>query len=279
MSSLGVKKCVRKVALYFQVYNEKELRVKKVIAGILLVWSAAFADKITIFAAADLRFALEAVKEAFLEQHPGHELAMIYGSSGKGVHQVENGAPYDLYFSANEAFVEKLYAQGDIVTPPKLYALGRIVIWSKHPRFDPKLGFENFNQPWVRKIAIAHPGHAPYGEKAKQAMESLGMFEALSPKLVTGENISHAAQFIESGAADLGIIALSLALAPTISQGSHPQHYLIDERLHAPLLQAYGITKYGKNSKLAHDFYGFMETQRALEVMASFGFLVPGEAP
>lgn len=251
--------------------------MKKMLAVLLLLGNMAFADKITVFAAADLRFALESVKEAFLKQNPGHELAMIYGSSGKGMHQVENGAPYDIYFSANEAFVEKLYAQGDIVTPPKLYALGRVVIWSKHPQFDAKLGFENFSQPWVKKIVIAHPGHAPYGEKAKQAMESLGIYETFLPQIVMGENISHAAQFVESGAADIGIIALSLALAPTIAQGSNPSYYLIDESLHEPLLQGYGITKYGKNSKLAKDFYAFMKTKEALKVMADFGFVAPVE--
>ena len=249
--------------------------MKKILSILLLLGSVAFADKITVFAAADLRYALDSVKEAFLKQNPNHELEMIYGSSGKGMHQIENGAPYDIYFSANEAFVEKLYDQGYIVTQPKLYALGRIVIWSKHEQFKPDLGFESFSQPWVKKIAIAHPGHAPYGEKAKQAMESLGIYDEFLPQIVMGENISHTAQFVESGAADIGVIALSLALAPTIAQGSNPDYYLIDENLHEPLLQGYGITKHGKDSKLAKDFYDFMQTEDSIKVMAKFGFILP----
>ncbi|QOG12422.1 molybdate ABC transporter substrate-binding protein [Arcobacter sp. FWKO B] len=247
----------------------------RLIFTIGLLVSVVFGDKITVFAAADLRFALDEVKEAFLKQNPSHEMEMIYGSSGKGLHQVENGAPYHLYYSANEAFVEKLYSQGDIITKPRLYALGRVVIWSTHPKFDANKGFDNLNESWVKKIAIASPAHAPYGEKAKQALESLNLYKNVETKLVLGENISHTAQFVQSGAADIGIIALSLALAPTIADSKTSSYYLIDDKLHEPLLQGYGITKYAKDSKLAFEFYDFTLTDDAMKIMKKYGFETP----
>ena len=116
-------------------------------------------------------------------------------------------------------FVEKLYKQGDVSSKPKMYALGRVVIWSNHKNFNSSKGFENLKEPWIKKIAIANPTHAPYGEKAKQAMESLNIYDTLKSKFVLGENISQTVAFIESGGADIGVIALSLALAPNIANG------------------------------------------------------------
>lgn len=248
---------------------------KKIILGLIVLSSTMFADKITVFAAADLRFALDEVKKEFLKQSPNNELEMIYGSSGKGLHQIENVAPYHLYFSANQEFVEKLYKEGHVIEPSKLYAVGRVVLWSKNPKFDAEKGFDNLKEPWVKKIAIANPTHAPYGEKAKQAMESLGIYKDIESKLVLGENISHTAQFIESQAADIGVIALSLALAPTISKGTNPNYYLIDYKLHEPLLQGYTITKYAKDNSLAREFYNYISTTKAKKILKEFGFDIP----
>ncbi|MFA5454410.1 MAG: molybdate ABC transporter substrate-binding protein [Sulfurimonas sp.] len=248
--------------------------MKKIILGLMILSMSLFAEKITVFAAADLRFALDEVKAKFLKEHPKDEVETIYGSSGKGMHQIENGAPYDIYFSANEAFVEDLYKGGFVTTEPKLYAKGRIVIWSKNPNFDPKKGFDNMKEPWVKKIAIANPSHAPYGEKAKQAMQSIGIYKEVESKLVLGENISQTTQFIQSGAADIGVIAYSLALAPTIAKSEHPNFHLIDGNLHQPLLQGYGITKVGANKPLTKEFYNFMDTKEAQTIMQSYGFVV-----
>lgn len=254
--------------------------MKKIIPFILIIFTLniqLLAEKITIFAAADLRFALNEVKTEFLKANPKDELEMIYGSSGKGMHQMENGAPYDIYFSANKEFVEKLYEEKHITTKPKLYAIGRVVIWSKHKNFDAKKGLNVLKEPWVKKIAIANPIHAPYGEKAKQALESIGIYEEVMSKLVLGENISHTAQFVESGAADAGIIALSLALAPTIANGTNPSYYLIDEKLHKPLMQGYGITKVGSTKPLSQKFYDYFDSNKAKEILKQYGFEVPAD--
>ncbi|AKF24247.1 hypothetical protein YH65_01670 [Sulfurovum lithotrophicum] len=252
--------------------------LKKLFWGILLLNSLLFADTITVFAASDLKFALDSIKEKFLAQHPDDTVNMIYGSSGKGRIQVEKGAPYDLYFSANMDYVESLYKKGNIVTKPKLYAIGRIVIWSKNGHFDAKKGFENFKMSWVHKVTIANPSHAPYGQKAKQALESVGLYKVLEPRIVFGENISQTANYINMKAADIGIIALSLVLAPSIARSEYSSYYLIDDSLHEPLRQGYGITKHGSKSKLAKAFYAFMQTPQVQQIMKKYGFVINKQA-
>ena len=240
----------------------------------MVIHSLLFSDTVTVFAASDLKFALDSIKEKFQAQHPDDTFNMIYGSSGKGKVQVQNGAPYDLYFSANMDYVKSLYRSGDIVTKPRLYAIGRIVIWSRNEHFDAKKGFENFKEPWVDKVTIANPAHAPYGEKAKQALESVGLYKELKPKIVFGENISQTANYINIKAADIGIVALSLVLAPNIARSEYSSYYLIDDSLHEPLRQGYGITKHGSRSKLAKAFYDFIGTPEVQKIMKQYGFIV-----
>lgn len=249
--------------------------LKRTVIVMALVWSVLQSGELTIFAASDLKFALDTIRADFLKTHPNDNIRMIYGSSGKGKVQVANGAPYDLYFSANMEYVEALYKNDDIVTEPKLYAIGRLVIWSMRNEFDASKGFANLTAPWVEKVAIANPTHAPYGEKAKQALESKHLYETLKPKIVLGENISQTANFIKIKAADVGIIALSLVLAPTVAKSKHAAYYLIDDSLHEPLRQGYGITKYGAKNPLAKAFYDFFQTPKAQQIMKRYGFSVP----
>ena len=252
--------------------------MKQLLMSAVLIFGLAIntvAQEITLFGASDLRYALDEVKALFLESHPNDRLNMIYGSSGKGMHQIENGAPYDIYFSANMDFVQKLYEQGDIITQPKLYAIGRVVIWSKSKEFEAEKGFENLTQAWVKKIAIANPLHAPYGEKAKQALESMKLYDSVQSQLVLGENISQTVGFIASETADIGIVALSMVLVPAIAEAEQSSYYLIDAALHEPLRQGYGLTKYSQRSALAQEFYDFMQTPEAQEIMKKHGFERP----
>ncbi len=244
---------------------------KRLAIIVALLWGTLQAGEMTIFAASDLKFALDTIKEAFLKSRPNDTIRMIYGSSGKGRVQVANGAPYDLYFSANMDYVQQLYRNGDIATKPKLYAEGRLVIWSMNSAFDASKGFDNLTAPWVEKIAIANPVHAPYGEKAKQALEAKGLYQRLKPKLVLGENISQTANFIKIKAADIGIVALSLVSSPD-NKGTY---YLIDKDLHQPLRQGYGITKYGAANPLARAFYEYFQTPSAQQIMKRYGFSLP----
>lgn len=259
-----------KLIIYFNLYAKG---AKPLLASFFLLFSLSLeAQNIKIFAASDLKFALDDVKAAFLVKHSNDSVEVVYGSSGKGVVQITNGAPFDLFFSADMEFVKKMYASGDIVTKPLPYARGRVVIWSARKEFDPKAGVANLSAPWVKKVAIANPAHAPYGQKAKEVVESLGLNEALASKLVMGENISQTASFISSKNADIGIIALSLALSPAISKSEQPNFVLIDEKLHTPLIQGYGITTHGSKSALAREFYEFMQSAKADEIMKKYGF-------
>ncbi len=252
--------------------------MKKIIITFWLLTNLLLANKITIFGASDLKFAMDTIKDEFLKENlknsiDENSIDIVYGSSGKGMRQIENGAPYDIYFSANMDYVKYLYKKGEIVTTPKLYAIGRVVIWSKNRHFNPKIGFDNFNQKWVDKIAIANPIHAPYGEKSKQAMESIGIYKKIKSQIVFGENISITAGYIYTQSVEIGIISLSLALSPNIANGKNFAYYLIDDKLHKPLNQGYGITKYGSSSTLAKKFYDFMQTDKANLIMKKFGFV------
>ena len=225
----------------------------------------------TIFAASDLQFALKEVKKEFLKSHQDCHIDFIFGSSGKGRVQIKNHAPYDLYFSADLNYVNMLYKSGDIVTKPKLYAIGRLVIWSKNNNFISKEGFDNFKEKWVKKITIANPSHAPYGKRAKEALESLKLYDKLKSKIVFGENISQSANYISIKAVDIGIVALSLVLAPT---NKNSKYYLIDDKLHKPLLQGYGMTKYGSKNRLAKEFYRYIDSNKAKSILKRYGFRV-----
>lgn len=181
--------------------------------------------ELRIAAAADLKFALDSLIDEFRANHPRIQPGVTYGSSGNFFAQIQNKAPFDLYLSADIEYPRRL-ATADLALDGDVfrYAIGRIVVWV--PRTSPmdvkELGIRSLLDPSVKKIAIANPQHAPYGKAAVAAMRGLGVYDAVQPKLVLGENIAQTAQFIESGAADIGIIALSLALAPEMAvRGSY----------------------------------------------------------
>ncbi len=184
----------------------------------------AVTHEILVAAAADLKFALDEIVQGFQKEHPDAKVSITYGSSGNLFSQIDNGAPFDLFLSADIDFPKKLIerkkAAADSLFP---YAVGQVVIWV--PKNSPidvqKLGMRALLDPSVHKIAIANPEHAPYGRAAVAAMKKLGVYDQVADKLVLGENIAQTAQFVESRAADIGLIALSLAVSPKMkSAGS-----------------------------------------------------------
>ena len=236
----------------------------------------AHAQRFIVAAASDLRYALDDIAEVYRQVHPEHAFDVIYGSSGKMTTQIMNGAPYDIFFSADIAFPERLHEAGLTATDPAVYAIGRIVIWSNTLDAS-ELRLEDLpRDPRIRRLAIAQPTHAPYGLRAREAMESAGIWEEVQPKLVFGENIAHAAQMVESGAADVGIIALSLAEFPTLAQ--HP-HRLIDDALHNPLTQGFVVIRRGGNNEAVMAFARFMATDEAHGIMERYGFVMPDREP
>jgi molybdate transport system substrate-binding protein len=175
--------------------------------------------EVAVAAASDLQFAFDQIAAEFKERQPAIEVKITYGSSGGFFAQLSNKAPFDLFLSADVDYPRKLIEQGQALEQTLfLYGVGQIVVWvPNESEIDvEKLGLESLLDRSVQKIAIANPRHAPYGRAAEAAMKHAGIYEQVKDRLVLGENISQTAQFVESGAADVGIIALSLALAPTL---------------------------------------------------------------
>ncbi|MDO8813251.1 MAG: molybdate ABC transporter substrate-binding protein [Gallionella sp.] len=231
-------------------------------------------EKITIAAAADLKFALDEIVVLFSKAHPADRVETIYGSSGKFQMQIRQGAPFDLYFSADIAYPRALRAEGFAASEVQPYAVGGIVLWS--PSHDGgRMTLADLDDSSIRKIAIANPKHAPYGKRAEEALKAAGVWEKVEAKLVYGENVAQAAQFVQTGNAQAGIIALSLALSPELAkQGSYA---LISDRLHQPLEQGFIITKRAAENPLAQAFARFMAGKEARAVMTRYGFVLPGE--
>lgn len=244
------------------------------LAGTLLIATTVHAEKISIAAAADLKFAMEEIVTSFNKYHSGDEVQVIYGSSGKFHTQIRQGAPYDLFFSADIGFPRELAKQGQAGSDVKPYAVGRIVLWSSEVNVT-KMTVANLVDPKITKIAIANPKHAPYGKRAEEALRSLGLWEKLQSKMVFGENIAQTAQYVQSGNAQVGILALSLAISPELAKKGN--YYLIPDNLHNPLEQGYVITKSGANKPLARLFAEYMGSKQARGIMTKYGFVLPGE--
>lgn len=242
---------------------------------VVLVWmQTAHAAKITIAAAADLKFAMDEIVAAFKKEHPADEVEVIYGSSGKFHTQIKNGAPYDLYFSADIHYPRELVQAGLAASEVKPYAFGRIVLWSASLDTS-KMTLESLTDPKITRIAIANPKHAPYGKRAEEALRASGLWEKIEPKLVFGENIAHTAQFVQTGNAQVGIIALSLALNPELAQQGG--YTLIPDHLHEPLEQGFIITQRAAGNELAQRFADYMGSPTARAIMVRYGFVLPGE--
>lgn len=174
---------------------------------------------VRVAAAADLRSAMDELVAAWATDHPDRRVEVVYGSSGNFFAQISEGAPFDLYFSADSEYPGEIERAG-LAEPgsTRRYAIGQIVVWvpTASPIEVESRGLTALADPAVARVAIANPEHAPYGRAAVAALRSAGLYQALAPKLVLGENVSQAAQFVASGNADAGIIALSLALAPPL---------------------------------------------------------------
>jgi len=231
-------------------------------------------EHITIAAAADLKFAMDEIVGLFDKAHPGDQVITIYGSSGKFQTQIRQGAPYDLYFSADIAYPVALKADGFAAGEVHPYALGRIVLWSPSRQAN-TLSLSDLADPAIRRIAIANPKHAPYGMRAEEALKKAGLWDKVEPKLVYGENIAQTAQFVQTGNADIGIIALSLAKSSELSRlGGYA---LIPDSLHQPLEQGFVITRRAAGNPLALAFSRFMASADARAIMIRYGFTLPGE--
>lgn len=239
--------------------------------------SASADDAPSIAAASDLQFALTEVAAAF-KASTGRDVKLAFGSSGNFFRQASQGAPFQMFLSADESFVADLAAKRLTVDDGALYAVGRIVLMvapgspltADGTLDDLAAALEDGR---LKKFAIANPEHAPYGQRAEEALRQAGLWDAIKDKLVFGENVSQAAQFALSGNTDGGIIAWSLALAPEVA--ARGDHALIPEAMHKPLRQRMVLLKdAGETARL---FHGYMQQDEARAIMRRYGFVLPGE--
>lgn len=238
----------------------------------LIATLPAVAGRIVVAAASDLKFAMDEIVADYSSANPGDEVEVIYGSSGKFHAQVQNGAPYDLFFSADIAYAEALVASGHAASAVVPYARGRLVLWSDS-RDASRMTLESLADAGITRIAIANPRHAPYGKRAEEALRATGVWEQVRHKLVHGENISHAAQFVQTGNAQVGVIALALALSPALA--GKGGFYLVPESLHEPLEQGFIITARAADNPAARRFADFIGGSAARTILTRYGFVLP----
>ena len=235
------------------------------------------AAALTVAAASDLRFALDAVLEPFRAAHPAARVDVVYGSSGKLATQIRQGAPFDIFFAADRAYAQALHDAGLTAGPPWLYAIGRLALWSTDANLGRLPLAQLVRHPALKRLAIANPEHAPYGQRAIEALRSQGLLDAVQARLVLGDNVSQAAQFVQTGAAQAGIIAASLVLSPALAgQGAWT---LLPESWHTPLEQAYVLTRRAAALRLAADFLRHLGRPESLALMQRFGFALPAAPP
>lgn len=250
------------------------------LASLLAMAMRAEAQTLRVAAAADLQFAMDDLSGRY-EKRTGTKVAVSYGSSGNFRTQIENGAPFDLFFSADVAYPKQLVSSG-LADADSLYvyAYGRLVLWARageNLRLAER-GFSALKDPQVTKIAIANPEHAPYGKAAVAALQKAGLYDEVKSKLVYGENISQAAQFAETGSAQVGILALSLTFAPGTKGG---ERWGIPTDLYPALEQGAVVIRASENKAAARAFLEFVKSAEAREVLLKYGFTVPasGQKP
>jgi molybdate transport system substrate-binding protein len=257
--------------LRFPNLRNRAALVSLVVFVYLLISSASQAQQLRVAAAADLQFAMKDLAGKY-ETKTKQTVEVVYGSSGNFFTQIQNGAPFDLFFSADLSYPEKLADQG-LADRDSLYryALGRLALWApfdEHLNVSEK-GFQSLLDPRVEKIAIANPEHAPYGRAAVDALTKAGIYDQIKSKLVYGENISQAAQFVQSGNAQAGLVALSLAASPSMQNG---ERWIVPPEYHSPLEQAAVILTSSKNKISASDFLAFVKSPEGREILSHYGF-------
>jgi molybdate transport system substrate-binding protein len=236
---------------------------------------AVSAQELTVAAAADLNYALNDLKARF-EKKTGNRTTLSFGSSGNLYSQIQSGAPYDLFFSADEQYPQKLAAAGTIDQGSlRTYAVGHLVLWVlSSAGLDPQgQKMDLLLQSSVRRIAIANPQHAPYGRAAMAALEHFGLKDKVTGKLVFGENVSQAAQFVQSGNAQVGLVALSLALSPAMKGAG--KYWELPSDSYPQLRQVAGIVSASKRKPAAQAFLDYVTSPEGVAVLEQYGFTVP----
>lgn len=245
---------------------------KILIASLLFLTTLSEAD-VTIAVAANVSYAIEALKKEFNTVHPETKIEVVLGSSGKLTAQIKYGAPYDLFMSANMKYPDALYEDKTAVTKPVVYAQGALAMLSVNEQ-NYCAELHVLTLPEIKKIAIANPKTAPYGVAAKEALENAKLYKKLEKKFVYGESISQTVTYATT-AADIGIIAKSSLYSPKMSHFKEAIHWSdVDETLYTPIDQGMVILKEGKGNAEVQAFYDFMLSAKAKTILKSFGYKV-----
>ncbi|HIQ27820.1 MAG TPA: molybdate ABC transporter substrate-binding protein [Sulfurovum sp.] len=242
---------------------------------VLALWSfiTLGATDITVAVAANVGYVIEPLIKAFHETHPNTKVNIILGSSGKLSAQIKYGAPFDLFMSANMKYPDVLYHENLAVSKPVVYARGALVLLSKKKR-DYNESIYVLEDADIKKIAIANPQTAPYGEAAKEALVNAKLYEKLQHKLVYGESVSQTVNYITM-LVDIGIIAKSSLFSPHMRHFQESKHWVeLEESLYTPIDQGMVMLKSGESSTDVKTFYDFMLGAKAKEILKSFGYKV-----
>lgn len=262
---------------FFFAYGGTDLMLRAVFISVFLFFLAqvmspfpswAVERRITVAGAADLAFAFREIATEY-EKETGYKVVLSLGSTGMLARQVEYGAPFDVFFAANRSYIDELASRGKVMPETVgLYARGRVVLAVRKGSGVTALVLEDLVTGGYR-IAIANPEHAPYGKAAMEAMKSAGVWDKVKRRLVYGENIRQTLQFVQSGNAPVGIVALSVADVPEID------YAFIPEELHAPIEQAAAVVSASKEAKAARDFINFVKGPKGAPIMKKYGFMLP----
>ncbi len=233
----------------------------------VLVLNLFASSKIDVFVASSAKDAMSEVRDEFLKEHKDVDVRLSFGASGKAYAQFSNGFEYDLFFSADNTYTAKIVADGMAISDAKVYAKGVIALLFNDTKLL-KEGIDVLKTPAIKHISIANPKVAPYGVAATQILKSYGLYDDVVSKLVLGENIGQSVQFVDSGAAEVGLVALSLIK----NKKDSSSYIVIDGSKFEPLEQSFVITKYAKDKKIAKDFADFVVSEKAKEIFSKYGF-------
>jgi molybdate transport system substrate-binding protein len=269
------------LAIAAQFPSAAETRVFKVAANSSAVFASQSAAKpcgaVNIAAASDLTYVMNEIAANF-QKETSCVVRLSFGSSGNFLTQIENGAPFDVFFSADIAWPKKLESEG-LAAPGStyLYAVGKLVLWTRNDsHVDVSKGFAALRDPAVKKIAIANPEHAPYGRAAEDALRHAGVYDAVKDRLVLGENTSQTAEFVESGNADVGLLADSLVVTPGMKDKGHG--WLIPANLYAPIQQGAVVVRAAANPQGAQRFLEYVKQPATIAIFARYGLDLPAKS-
>ncbi|MCF6206149.1 MAG: molybdate ABC transporter substrate-binding protein [Sulfurovum sp.] len=248
--------------------------MRKTVVMLWLIFSSLHAGTVHIALAANMSEAIKPLVARFEQQHPQSRVEYTIGGSGKLAAQIANGAPFDLFLSANMAYPQRLYQEGHTVTEPVVYAQGALVLLSVKPR-DMQEGLKILRSEKIDRIAIANPKTAPYGVAAVEALKYVGLYDALLPKFVYGESISQTLTYTLR-AVDIGIVAKSALFGPNMKQFKEGINWVdVPKESYTPIAQGMVLLKRAEDNRDAGSFFSYMQSAEAKKILAQYGYRLP----